>query len=119
MKRDMDLDGNAIAELQFDHAQSEAQRDFDLLGPSVVEELVDDLMNHRKVERWRLADFLVNEDFSELLARLSGADSDTRTAIVDEIIAREEKVVRKWIENSPDAAMIVEDRVRDALEEQG
>jgi activator of HSP90 ATPase len=112
-------DGNAIAELLHDREQSEGARDMELLGPSVVEELVDDLMNHRKVEKWRLADFLVDEDFSELLARLSNADSDTRTAIVDEIIAREEGIVRKWVDESPEAAMIVEDRVREALEEQG
>jgi hypothetical protein len=113
------LDGNLAALRIYERDQSEGARDMELLGPSVVKELIDDLMTGRKVGKFRLAHFLESEDFSESIARLVMADRDTQVAIIDELRERAEGFVRKWVDESPEAAVIVEDRVRDALEEQG
>lgn len=115
---------NTAALNQLQSREDQAERDYKTFGARVVEDMVDDLLRNQPVAILRgvkinLAWILEGEGFISDFeaAKLIAADSDERNDLFLDIEKRAKAIIGEWIETSPLAAQIIEDRVREcALE---
>lgn len=118
----MDMNTAALKDLQLREDQSE--RDYKTFGKQVVEDMVDELMSNRALTIIRgvkvdLAWILDGEGFiSDYEAAVLIAEyRDDRHELMWRIENRARAMVNKWITDSPIAAEIISERVRDLVME--
>ena len=118
----MDMNTQALNQLQ--DREDRAERDYKTFGARVVEDMVDELMSNQPITTIRgvkvdLAWILDGEGFISdyEAAVLIAGGTETRWDMLTGFENRARAMVERWITDSPIAAEIISERVRDLVTE--
>lgn len=121
------MDMNTSSLLLEERRQEQSAKDFDLLGPGIIEDLIDDLLREepigkirgRPVNLFHIVDgegVVSDEEFSNLVHAVVLCDRDRLNTLCDALVDRAKQRCRIYLEGY-EGAMIVESRVRQAVRE--
>lgn len=112
------MDGNLAAERLYQQTCEKNAR----AEPSVVEELIDDILSSGIKYAGKVIDlaYIMDEEYlidNRLASCLVRASIEDLSDLMVSVERRARSIVERWVETSDEASSIVEDRVREAATE--